>query len=75
MPGTKEGGAKAAATNRAKYGKDFYEKIGSKGGSASGTGGFASTVVGKDGLTGKERARVVGSKGGKVGRRKKNGRF
>lgn len=28
MAGNKEGGKKAAATNRAKYGADFYAKIG-----------------------------------------------
>ena len=32
MAGTKAGGAKAAATNREKYGKDFYSRIGQKGG-------------------------------------------
>jgi len=32
MAGTKQGGLKAAATNREKYGKDFYAKIGQKGG-------------------------------------------
>jgi hypothetical protein len=28
MAGTKDGGAKAAATNKAKYGSDFYARIG-----------------------------------------------
>ena len=28
MAGTKAGGLKAAATNRAKYGKEFYSQIG-----------------------------------------------
>lgn len=32
MPGTLEGGRKAAATNKAKYGADFYANIGRKGG-------------------------------------------
>ena len=35
MAGTKAGGAKAAATNKAKYGKDFYSRIGQKGGRIS----------------------------------------
>ena len=35
MPGTLEGGRKAAATNKAKYGSDFYANIGRKGGSKS----------------------------------------
>ena len=34
MSGTKAGGLKAAATNKAKYGEDFYRKQGKKGGSA-----------------------------------------
>ena len=40
MAGTKIGGQRAAATNKAKYGEDFYRKVGAKGGAASGTGGF-----------------------------------
>ena len=35
MPGTLEGGRKAAATNKSKYGSDFYANIGRKGGSKS----------------------------------------
>lgn len=30
MSGTKIGGKHAAATNKARYGEDFYEKIGAK---------------------------------------------
>jgi general stress protein YciG len=40
MPGTKAGGLQAAITNKAKYGKDFYSRIGQEGGKKSGTGGF-----------------------------------
>lgn len=36
------------------------------------TGGFASSVVGQDGLTGIERAKVAGSKGGKISKRGKS---
>lgn len=64
MVGTKAGGERAAATNKAKYGDNFYARIGQKGGRNSHTGGFASNVVGADGLTGRERAAVAGSKGG-----------
>ena len=35
MAGTKAGGQKAAATNKNKYGKDFYAEIGRKGGRIS----------------------------------------
>lgn len=75
MPGTFEGGKKAAATNKARFGEDFYVHIGTKGGSISTTGGFASKKIGKDGLTGYERARKCGSVGGKMSSRKgiKNG--
>lgn len=34
MAGNREGGEKAAATNKAKHGSDFYVKLGRKGGSA-----------------------------------------
>jgi general stress protein YciG len=40
MAGTIAGGKKAAATNKAKYGEDFYIRQGSIGGKKSGTGGF-----------------------------------
>ena len=68
MSGTKEGGQKAHATN-IKRDPEFYGRIGKIGGSKSGTGGFGSDKVGKDGLTGKERARVVGTHGGRKSRR------
>jgi hypothetical protein len=71
MAGTKEGGKNAAKTNKEKYGEDFYSKIGSKGGSNGHTGGFASNVVGQDGLTGKERAIKVGAIGGTISKRSK----
>ena len=63
MAGTKEGGAKSAATNKAKYGENFYKENGAKGGRNGHTGGFASKFRGADGLTGDERARIVGIKG------------
>ena len=71
MAGTLEGGKKAAAKNKAKYGDNFYAKIGRKGGIRSSTGGFADLKVGKDGLTGWERAKIAGRKGGLVSRRGK----
>ena len=71
MPGTIEGGRKATATNKKKYGKDFYANIGRKGGRNGHTGGFASDKVGRDGLTGYERARVAGKKGGELSKRGK----
>ena len=69
MSATVEGGRKAYLTNIAKHGRDFYAKIGQMGGRRSCNGGFASDKVGPDGLTGRQRARVAGSKGGKISRR------
>jgi general stress protein YciG len=40
MAGTMAGGKTAAATNKKRYGKDFYKKIGSLGGKKGTTGGF-----------------------------------
>lgn len=69
MPGTVEGGRKAAATNKKKYGDSFYANIGRKGGKNGHTGGFNSDKVGKDGLTGPERAKIAGQKGGRKSKR------
>ena len=62
MAGNIEGGRAAAATNKEKYGKDFYKRIGATGGSKGTTGGFAAN---------RELARIAGAKGGKVSRRTK----
>ncbi len=71
MAGTLQGGKKAAETNKLKYGKDFYARIGKKGGKNGHDGGFASETVGKDGMTGPERAKKCGAIGGKISRRGK----
>ena len=60
MAGTKAGGLKAAATNLDRHGKDFYKRIGQKGGRNSHTGGFAANP---------ELARTAGAKGGRISRR------
>lgn len=72
MSGTRDGGRKAAITNLKKHGLDFYAKIGSRGGKNGHTGGFASNKVGKDGLTGLERAKIAGAQGGKISKRGKH---
>lgn len=69
MSGTVEGGRKAYLKNTQRHGQDFYARIGQMGGRRSCNGGFASDKVGADGLTGRQRARVAGSKGGKISRR------
>jgi general stress protein YciG len=62
MAGTKAGGQKAAATNLLRHGKDFYKRIGQKGGRNGHTGGFAANP---------ELARIVGAKGDRISRRGK----
>lgn len=69
MSGSKLGGKLAAAKNLATN-PQFYKLIGKRGGQSSNNGGFASEVVSSDGLTGRERARLVGAIGGKKSRRK-----
>lgn len=71
MAGTMIGGVKTAETNKKKYGSDYYRNIGKLGGTKSRGGGFASNKVGEDGLTGLERARIAGAKGGKISRKNK----
>ncbi len=70
MSGTTQSCKKAVKTIKRIHGEDFYKRIGSMGGKSSTTGGFASQKVGKDGLTGLERAKLVGAKGGRKSRRK-----
>lgn len=62
MAGTKAGGRKAAATNKTKYGSDFYAEIGRKGGKNGHTGGFAANPA---------LAKIAGAKGGRVSKRGK----
>ena len=71
MAGTKAGGRAAAFTNKKNWGKDFYVRIGKIGGKIGTTGGFASSVVGPDGKTGRERASEAGAIGGRKSRRGK----
>lgn len=68
MAGTRSGGIKARNTTYSKFGKNFYKNIG-KMASHPGTGGFASEKVGKDGLTGRERAKKYGAIGGRISKR------
>ena len=60
MPGNKSGGLKAAATNRQRYGVEFYKTIGRLGGLKSTGGGF----------TDPELAREAGRKGGAISKRR-----
>ncbi len=60
MAGTKEGGKKAAITNKKKYGDDFYAIMGAKGGRNGHTGGFAANP---------KLAKIAGRIGGKISKR------
>lgn len=62
MSGTTTGGKQAAKTNKEKYGSDFYARIGSIGGKATGPKGFALNP---------ELAKRAGQKGGKISKRGK----
>lgn len=73
MAGTIAGGKAAAATNKLKFGETFYVDIGAIGGRKGHTGGFASQKIGADGLTGKQRARIAGKRGGQISRKVKHG--
>lgn len=72
MAGTREGGLKASKTKKEKYGIDHYARIGRIGGRNGHSGGFASTTIGRDGLTGWERSKIAGKKGGTISRRGKS---
>lgn len=60
MAGNKIGGKKAAKKNKELYGKDFYARIGARGGKAGHTGGFAADP---------ELARRAGAIGGRKSKR------
>lgn len=50
----------------------WRQEIGRLGGEKSRSGGFASDKLGPDGLTGKERAKLAGAKGGKAKYRRRH---
>lgn len=62
MPGTRIGGIRAAKTNKKRYGKNFYNRIGALGGLKSTGGGFAANP---------ELARIAGKRGGMAKRKKR----
>jgi len=73
LSGSKLGGQRAAATNKTKYGEDFYIRIGAIGGKNGKTGGFASPLLCdceyKEDLH--KKAECAGYKGGTISRRGK----
>lgn len=77
MAGTSEGGKQAAATNKKKYGSDFYRSIGAMGGKKGKTGGFYANILCFDRTCSYKTAHqhfvreCAGAKGGTVSRRGK----
>ena len=63
MAGTKQGGVRAAKTNKQRHGANFYAEIGRRGGQKSRGGGFAAN---------RELAREAGRRGGERSRRGKS---
>ena len=63
MSGTLSGGKKAAATNKSRYGQDWYSKIGAIGGKAQVSKGFGC-------MTYEKRAEAC-RKGGTISKRGK----
>lgn len=64
MSGTPEGSKRAAATNKMRYGNEFYRLIGKAGGIKSRGGGFASLT--------REQLQEMGRKGGTKSKRGKS---
>lgn len=60
MAGTREGGKKAAMTNKTRYGADFYKRLGQRGGKNGHTGGFYAR---------RDLAKKAGAIGGRRSRR------
>lgn len=63
MSGSRLGGLKAAETNKQKYGREFYQNIGRKGGKACVPKGFARMDI--------EKIKNAGRRGGKISKRGK----
>ena len=69
MAGTKEGAKKGKETRLARD-PNYYSNAGKKNaGIAKPSRGFGSKKAGKDGLTGAERAKLAGAKGGRKSKR------
>lgn len=62
ISGTLQGGKRAAQTNKARHGEDYYKELGRLGGSKKVPKGFAVN---------RELARIAGAKGGRNSRRGK----
>ena len=70
MSGTTLGGKRAAASNKQKFGDDFYARIGSIGGQRGHTGGFWHAKYIRGDI---DFVRACGAKGGVISRREPAG--
>lgn len=68
MAGTTAQGKAAAATNKKKYGPDFYRKIGAMGGKKTHESGQLAEI---GFAANPDRARIAGTKGGKAKKTRK----
>lgn len=59
MSGNSSGAKKAYQTRLERHGKENLKKMHSAGGKSSHVGGFGTKEIGKDGLNGKERAKMA----------------
>lgn len=66
MSGNSESAKKAYQTRIERHGKESVQNMHSAGGRASRVGGFGTTEIGEDGLTGRERARMASIESHKV---------
>lgn len=64
MAQSKLGGLKAAKTNKRKYGRNYYRRIGKLGGKKGTTGGFHYMMINN-----RDRLKEISSAGGSVQRR------
>lgn len=67
MAGTKDGGYRTRDTNYKRHGKDFYKKIGAKGGKKGAKDGILKGFAANP-----ELARQAGMIGGKISKRTKS---
>jgi len=72
ISGSKEGGSKAAKTNKEKYGKEYYSEIGKKGAEAYRQRQALGIASPRGFAANRELARTAGARGGKISRRGKS---
>lgn len=72
MPGTRSGGLKTNETNKERYGEDYYQRIGQKGGKTSHKVDPVTGKALKGFALNRELAAKAGAVGGKISKRNKD---